>query len=279
LVSGSGLLAAGVRAQAGPLTAKQVVEKIQAGIGVPWKSDTVDTFKAGDPATLVTGIATTALATMDVLQRAVAAKANLIITQEPPFYSKADNGANLANDLTYTQKREFIEKNKLVVWRFSDHWRARKPDGNLIGLEASLGWTKYGVKGESAVYKLPGTTLGNLVKDIQKKLKLSTIRVIGDPKMRPARVSLLPAFTPLGDTRRMLAASDVVVVGKVYEWEGVEYAQDAVSAGWNKAMVILGLVASVDPGMNECAKWVRSVVPSVPVTFVPTGDPYWRPKA
>lgn len=67
-------------AQANRLTARQVIERIQKNVGVTWRSQTVDTFKAGDPDTPVTGIATTMMATYDVLQRAAAAGDNLVIT-------------------------------------------------------------------------------------------------------------------------------------------------------------------------------------------------------
>src|SRR6478672_8587523 len=53
-------------AQTNPPTAQQVVERIQRNAGVPWQPQSLDTFKAGDPNTQVTGIATTGMATMDV---------------------------------------------------------------------------------------------------------------------------------------------------------------------------------------------------------------------
>ena len=52
------------------ITAREVVEEIKRQVGVPWQAETVDTFKAGNPDTPVTGIAVTMMATMDVLQRA-----------------------------------------------------------------------------------------------------------------------------------------------------------------------------------------------------------------
>src|SRR6266481_9456794 len=61
-------------------TAQEVIAAIQEHVGVPWKTDTVDTFKAGNPETRVTGIAVTMMATLDVLQRAAAKGQNLIIT-------------------------------------------------------------------------------------------------------------------------------------------------------------------------------------------------------
>jgi putative NIF3 family GTP cyclohydrolase 1 type 2 len=77
------------RAAAG-VTAQEIVDRVKKNIGVDWSSDDVDTFKAGDPSTIVTGVVTTSMATLDVLQKAVNAGANLIITAAPTFYSKAD---------------------------------------------------------------------------------------------------------------------------------------------------------------------------------------------
>ncbi len=54
-------------AQEKPLTAAQIIDRIKTNVGVPWKSETVDTFKAGDPNTRVTGVAVTMMATLDVL--------------------------------------------------------------------------------------------------------------------------------------------------------------------------------------------------------------------
>jgi putative NIF3 family GTP cyclohydrolase 1 type 2 len=73
------------------VTAQEIVDRVKKHIGVDWNSDdVVDTFKAGDPATVVTGVVTTSMATLDVLQKAVKAGANLVITAAPTFYSRAD---------------------------------------------------------------------------------------------------------------------------------------------------------------------------------------------
>src|SRR5690242_7183968 len=72
------------------LTAREVISRIQARVGVPWQAETVDTFKAGNPDETVTGIAVTMMATMDVLERAAASGKNLVITHEPTFYNHLD---------------------------------------------------------------------------------------------------------------------------------------------------------------------------------------------
>jgi hypothetical protein len=40
-------------APTGTITARQVIERIQKNVGVPWQGQTVDTFKAGNPDTRV----------------------------------------------------------------------------------------------------------------------------------------------------------------------------------------------------------------------------------
>src|SRR5690349_5657205 len=106
-------------AQAPSLTARDVLERIKANIGVPWSAQTVDTFKDGDPAAPVTGIAVTMMATLDVLQRAAAAGANLVITHEPTFYGHLDQLEPLEKDgdAITAAKRAFIREHKLVVLR------------------------------------------------------------------------------------------------------------------------------------------------------------------
>src|SRR5262245_26999481 len=103
-------------AQQPQLTARQVIERIQKNVGVPWRSHTVDTFKAGDPNTPVTGIATTMMATFDVLQRAAASGKNLVITHEPTFYGHLDQIGELQkeHDAVLAAKLAFIEKHHLV---------------------------------------------------------------------------------------------------------------------------------------------------------------------
>ena len=67
-----------VRAQDKPPTAREIVKAIQDHVGIPWMTQTVDTFKGGNPDTPVTGIAVTMMATLDVLQRAAANHQNPI---------------------------------------------------------------------------------------------------------------------------------------------------------------------------------------------------------
>ena len=75
---------------AAAVTAGEVIERIKKNIGVDWKLDSLDTLKAGDVSTVAKGIVTTSMATMTVLQQAVKAGANFVLTAQPTFYARAD---------------------------------------------------------------------------------------------------------------------------------------------------------------------------------------------
>jgi putative NIF3 family GTP cyclohydrolase 1 type 2 len=272
MTAGAGLLAADA------LTARQVVARIQKNVGVPWRSETVDTFKAGDPDTPVTGIATTMMATFDVLQRAAAARKNFVISHEPTFYNHEDKTGDFAGDPVYAAKQSFIEKNRMVVWRFHDHIHAMRPDGIFTGMTEILGWEKY-KSADSRTFTLPEASLENVARDIQTKLKIRTLRVIGDPQLKIRRVALNPGFANLQGVMRNIRNPEVdaVAIGESREWEGIEYAQDAIAAGLKKGLIVLGHVVSEENGMNECARWLKTFITETPIEFITAGEPFWRP--
>lgn len=282
--------ATGLAAQRRQLTAQQVVEAVKSSLGIPW-TEGLDGFKAGEPSTVVSGVATTAMATMDVLNRAVREKANLVFTLEPVFYSRTDAIASAsaspaggrgaagisAEDPVVIAKNDFIRKNGLVVFRLSDNWRARKPDPFATGLAETMGWTKYQVAGDPLRYDIPAVTITALADSLASRLKARAgIRVVGDPQSRVRRIAMLPGVSPLAATVKALPDCDLVLAGETREWESVEYAQDTVAAGQKKGLIMLGRVLSEEPGMNVCAEWLKKVIAEVPVRWLPAGDPYWR---
>jgi putative NIF3 family GTP cyclohydrolase 1 type 2 len=272
---------------AAEITAQQIVDRIRQKVGVEWKADSVDAFKVGDPATVVKGIVTTSMATMDVLKESVKAGANFVITGEPTFYSKSDAASPPAGrrggpapppDPVFTAKNEFIRSNGLVIWRFSDNWRLRKPDPLAAGLTDALGWSKYTTAADTARVTIPAVPLSVLVSDLKKKLNArGGIRVVGDRQLKVQKIGLLPGTTPIQAALQMLPGVDAVIAGEVREWESVEYARDKLSAGEKKSLILLGRVVSENPGMKICATWIKTIVPELTATWIPVADPYWRP--
>ena len=271
---------ASMAAEPAAITARQVIERIQKQVKVPWSADTVDTFKAGDPDTPVTGIATTFMATMDVLERAAASGKNLIISHEPTFYSHLDKTAPFEGDPVFEAKRAFIEKHHMVVWRFHDHWHARVPDGINEPMAKLFGWKPVEGAARPPLYTMPETTLERVAADLKKRFALRSLRVVGDPQMKITKAALVAGAAGADAQIRTLRRDDVelLVVGETTEWETIPYVRDAVTQGRHKALILLGHVPSEEPGMENCARWLRTFVKEVPVEFVPAGEPFWEPK-
>jgi putative NIF3 family GTP cyclohydrolase 1 type 2 len=270
----------------------EVIDRIKENLGVEWSADTVDGVKAGDPSREVTGIVTTALATVTVLRQAAERGANFVITSEPTFYSRTDaptppagrggRGGGSSNgpppaDPVYEAKNALIEESGVVVFRLSDHWGRRRPDPFVQGFETMFGWSPRGSM-EGRSYDIPATTLDALASDLKRTLGTrGGIRVIGKPETPVRTVGLLPGTTPITASLEVLPNVDVVIAGEVREWESAEYARDAVYSGQPKGLVLLGRIVSEEPGMRLMAEWLEKFVTDVPVQHVAAIDPYWRP--
>ena len=258
------------------LTAREIVDRIRQQVGCEWSEETVDTFKAGDPEAPVTGIATTFLATLDVLRRAQAAGLSFTVTHEPTFYHHHEDTSALGDDPVLAAKRAFIEESGLVVWRFHDHWHRRRPDGIIEGMVEALGWGPYRREGEAPCYDLPETSVGELAADVARRLGAHGVRVVGDPALRTTKVGFCPGAAPSAMHYRMLQSDgvEVLVAGEAREWETVEYVRDAAAAGFRKALILTGHAAAEEAGMQFLARWLATFVDEVPIEFVPAGDPF-----
>jgi putative NIF3 family GTP cyclohydrolase 1 type 2 len=281
------------RAPAAPLTAGDLLARMRQHLGVPWKVDTIDGIKAGDPTVAVTGVVTTALASLAVLRQAVEAGANVVVTHEPAFYASDDArvppparggfqttpppGAETRPDPVYAAKNGFVDRHRLVVVRLRDHWRARQPSPFAQALGVALGWQNH--QADNAVTcEIPLVALDRLASHVGRTLGVrGGMRVMGSPGSAIRRVALLPGSTPLQAALDALPGVDAIIAGEVREWETVEYARDVIHAGHHKGLLLVGRIVSEEPGMRACADWMKSFVSEVPVRHIGAGDPYWRP--
>jgi len=259
------------------LTAHNAAATIVELLGVPVRAETVDGFLAGDPSTPVTGIVTTMMATVDVLERAVTYGANLVVTHEPAFWDhqNAAIGALAAEqDQVYERKLRFIDDHGLVIWRVHDAMHDMRPDLVDAGTLKQLGWP---VPDEyPAVVDIDPVRLADLVSYAAKKLGASAARCIGQPDLRVSGVGLALGFRGSDNVRHLLQDPrvDAVLIGEAHEWEVGAYTADAVTLGLRKALIVLGHIPSEQYGMAELATIIRGRLSDVPVTFVPCRDPY-----
>lgn len=261
------------------LTAEEVVKRIVQYSDVKWNEETVDTYKTGHPDEKITGVATTFLATLDVMKRAVEHNCNFILTHEPTFYNHYDDTAPLEKDPVQKEKMKFIEDHNLVIFRFHDHIHMMRPDRIESGMIKGLGWEKYLVKGEGNIFVMPETSLEKLAGSLEKHYNISTLRVIGNPELKCTKIGLSVGAPASMSQIKMLQRDDieVLVAGESREWETVEYVRDAMDAGMKKAIIYLGHVVSEEDGMKYLAEDLQKVIPELPVTFIPAGNPFWKP--
>ena len=108
------------------ITAGEVIARIKGNVGIQWREQTVDNIIAGTGDTPVWGIATTMIATLDVIKRAAAAGRYMVIPHEPTFYSQ-DNIDQLNDDPVYRFKTEFIREHEKGVVSFSRSLASPQP--------------------------------------------------------------------------------------------------------------------------------------------------------
>lgn len=264
-----------IRAQRGSVTAQQIADRIRSNIGLEWRPQTVDGFKAGDASTTVRGIALAVLATTDVLKRAAASGQNLIITQEPLYYSGNEDPGNRVKDPVYLAKKAVIDEHRLVVFRFTEHWNSRQPNESAKALAAALKWTTE-VGGAPQIYRVADTTLAGLAAQVRSRLPIrGGLRMVGQPQLRVRAVYVAPGTTSLQMAVTNLEKADAILAGEPREWEAIPYTLDTWPSGRGKGLIAVGRMMSEGPGLSACASWIRSLVPEVAVDTIPLSDPYW----
>src|SRR5688500_15951133 len=159
--------------------------------GAPF-AQTVDTLKSGNRETVVTGIATTMFATIEVIRKAIDLKANFIIAHEPTFYNHLDDTSWLENDPVYKYKADLLARHNIAVWRNHDYVHRLKSDGVRAGVVEKLGWAPHATGPRSNVFRMPQRPFGDLIAEVKQKLGIPTVRYIGDLSQGIERVLLMP---------------------------------------------------------------------------------------
>lgn len=251
---------------------------------------TGDQIIAGDPEQEVTGIVTTFMATVAVIEQAHELGANFIITHEPTYFTGNDRLDWLEEDPVYLAKKALLEQYNMTVWRFHDHMHKAETDGIFAGMRREFGWEncrvahekkEAGWKYSDMLYEIPQTTAGELAEELKRKLKLPVMRIVGSADTRVRRVGLMLGGISLGtgdEARPMKLMEeeklDVIICGEVTEWTLCAYVRDAAMLGQNKALLIPGHNRTEEAGMKYLPEWLAPITGEIPVTFVEAGDPF-----
>lgn len=276
-VAGSGLMGFFPSSESNNnITIREAIGIIIKSIPVTPFKETVDTVKSGNPDQPLKAVVTTSFATIEVIEKAAASGANLIIAHEPTFYNHKDETDWLQQDDVYQYKKKLLDKYGIVVWRFHDYWHSDKPDGVLTGVLHMLGWEQYADAQNQEIITLPGASFGSIAKHVKEKMHIPSIKAIGDPAERCSRIVLLPGAA--GGRAHIQAIEtikpDLLICGELQEWETSEYVRDARAKGDKIALMVLGHAVSEEPGMSWLVPWLQPKLPGIAITHMASKSPF-----
>jgi putative NIF3 family GTP cyclohydrolase 1 type 2 len=258
----------------GPMTAQQLVDKIINLMGPAWNGASYrDTFKMGNPNTPVNGVASCFMSTFDVIKRAHEKGLNFVITHEPTMWTDQDFLPPVQNDPLFKLKLEYVNDNKMIVWRTHDSWHKMQPEPMNTSQNKQLDWDKYALPDNPRMYHFPPQSLKSVSNQVAEMLPTGSVRVVGDPEFQ-AR-SLTHGGHGISGNVEGLEAVDVVMSGEVREWETVEYGRDLLATGRKKGLVIISHESNEETGMVLFASWFKEKFPGIRLEDVPTTDRLW----
>ena len=244
----------------------------EIGPYVDWSS-TCDTFKAGDPETIVKGIAVSWMSTLANLGEAHARGCNLFVTHEPTFYSHMDDDPAFDGDACTREKRAFLEETGMAVYRCHDVWDRFPDEGILDSWAAHLGLTAEPVASETFMRVVPiaPTTAGDLARRVAERIRefsQEAVQLVGDPQQQVSKVGIGTGAIASGrDYVRM--GADVGVVTELVWWREARWFQDT-----GVPLLVVDHTVSEEPGMINLAAYLQRAFPGVPVEYIPTHCPY-----
>jgi putative NIF3 family GTP cyclohydrolase 1 type 2 len=281
------------------LTGWAVEQMLWAELDHPLSTAMYEGQCAGKNQSVVRGVVVCYTPTLDVLRRAAAEHKNLIISREHPFYlhggvyyEYCTRGLEAAwkDDPVVQAKRDLIDANKLMVYRFGSAWDNFRPQARSAALARAMGLTpitpQANARSRGVICDLPQTALTSLAQTAADRLKAPVPRIVGDLKAAVTRVAV---FAGSADTKRALAdliadpKIDGIITGAggvIDEVDGaISYFQDVIASGRNIAMLAVGYGPSEDPGMEDFARWLRTVLTDQTIEWWPARDAVWVPRS
>ena len=252
---------------------------------------------AGNTQSQVTGIVVCYAPTVDILRRAVAEKRNFIISREHPFYlhgglnyayTTGGLEAALKDDPVILAKRQFINSNKLMLYRYGAAWDNFRPHAHSAALARALGLTPRQLEIDNrergVLCDVPRTTLAALARTAAARIHANSCRTLGDPSTSVTRVAVLAGETDPKEALSQLLSDrsiDGLIAGGggvVDEVDGaISWFQDLMATGRRIAALIVGYGPSQDPGCEDLARFVKTVFSELTVDWWSVQDPSWIP--
>jgi putative NIF3 family GTP cyclohydrolase 1 type 2 len=231
---------------------------------------TVDTFKAGDPGTVVKGIAVAWMSTTGALQEALEMGMNMFITHEPTYYEHWDNDPAMFEIDGVAAKRKFIHESGIVLLRCHDLWDRYPGIGITDGWAEFLGFSDpVGSASYIRAFDVSDRTAGDIAHQVAKKvapLGQDAVEFIGSETQSVNRIAIgCGAATPFTRYLKELKA-DMALCSD----DGFTYWRDgALAIDLDIPVVVVNHAVSEEYGMKLLADHLAKRFSQVPVKHIP----------
>lgn len=235
------------------MRAFEIIEWINKG--AQHLDKTCDTIKSGHPEQEIKKIAVSMFATVDVIKKAQAWKADMLIVHEPTYYNHMDV---LYDDEVTLAKKRLIDQSHMLIYRYHDHMHFRDHDliceGELhyLNLPGNIEKTVY--VGSYIMHLDEPITAVELAKQMEEKLHIKQVKIAGTRHAKVTKIALCFG-TPNGVFELLSDASiEMVITGEAIEWKHAEYVRDADALGYHKSLLVMGHIGSERDGMRLVAE-------------------------
>ena len=222
----------------------------------------VDGFRAGDADVEVSGIVVTARASTAVLREAHRIGANIVITRQA-FLGDSQDRPVAKPEPALAAKIAFIEANRMAVLRLQDPRLGQEGRKITQAFASAVGLRepKPGNPAHGLIYPNNALTIGELISRIKAGGTTSTVRLVGDPGIRPRGIAFATETNRPNALAPLISRPDVglLVAGEAHETETTAYVADAIALGQAKSLLLVGSIA-----MEEApAKRLSEALPQI----------------
>jgi putative NIF3 family GTP cyclohydrolase 1 type 2 len=258
------------------MTAREVHAYLRSNC--PWVNAerTVDTFKAGDPETVVKGIAVSWMSRSATLKAAHEQGLNVFITHEPTFWDHTERPVG-GTEADRKRKEAWLAETGMVVIRCHDML------DQMPGFGIQDSWATWLGLGGCAfeqmdpyrrIYEIEPRPLDQLAREVAAKLAplgQPWVEYLGDDE-RPIRRVGIGTGAIVGGTEVLAQyrdrGADAVLITELTRWRELAWADDA-----GLALLLIDHGVSEAPSLRALAQHLAERYPDVPVKYVPAECP------
>ena len=252
------------------------------GAWVDW-SQTVDTFKSGDPNVNVRGIAVAWQSQWPALKAAHAAGCNLFVTHEPTFYTHRDDDPGTFGDAHAEAKRAWLAATGMVVYRCHDVWDVMPAHGIRDSWARGLGLAGPPLAEDErrwyGLFAVPSQTVQALAQTLAARLSAigqDQVQVVGDLTRRVDRLAIgtgaacrVPDMAQLRDRDGRYPDTLLATDDGMSFWRDGSWALDR-----DLPLLVVNHATAEEWGMRSLAEYLKLHFSGVPVQHFPQGCQY-----